>query len=57
MKGLWLVGSVDDIKDRPGKQSNRFNVRTSGGADAELMLKAATADSKKAWLKAINGAL
>ena len=55
MKDLWTAAGVDDIPDRPGKQSNRFDVRAANGK--VVALSAHTKDEKKRWLKAIVDSL
>jgi hypothetical protein len=50
---IWQVLEVKDIKDRPKKQSNRFNVSVANGGK-EGAFSAPTADDKKSWLHAIT---
>jgi hypothetical protein len=55
MKEMWTVASVDSIKDRPGKTSNRFDVVAANGKT--VALSAHTADEQKRWTTAIEEAL
>jgi hypothetical protein len=55
MKGKWAVTRVDKIEDRPGKQSNRFDVIAATGKT--VALSAPTKDQKKRWIAAIEESL
>ena len=56
MRATWSpVTGVESIRDRPNKQSNRFDVTAAGGK--LLSLSATTLDGKQAWLEAIRTAL
>ena len=53
-KGTWTVTGVVSVKDRPGKQINRFDVTSAGGGTVEL--SAHTVGEKDRWTKATDAA-
>jgi hypothetical protein len=52
---IWTVTDVENIKDRPKKQINRFDVTATGGQ--VVALSAPTAADKKRWINAIRAAI